>query len=444
MAAELAAGAARRAFRGRFLHCLPEAAGGYRVEYLEDGVLVVEGTQIAALEAAAAAEAQGLELSTCTDLGGDLVVPGFVDTHVHAPQLDVIGSHGEQLLEWLERYTFPAEARFADEAFARVAMADFLDALLCQGTTSAMVYATSHHHATDALFAAAEARGLCLIAGKVLMDRNAPEALRDSAEGGINESRALIERWHGRERLAYAVTPRFSITSSPAQLAGAGQLLRDHPGVYLQTHLAENPREVAAVRELFPEAAHYLDTYDAHGLCTAHSVFAHCLHLEAGEIRRLAETGAAVAFCPSSNLFLGSGLFNWQAFAAAGVPVTIASDVGAGTDLSMLGTLADAYKVCQLGGHPLPPLEAFHAITLGNARALGLEARIGSLAPGSDADFLRLNPRDIPLLPGRVAACRDIAEEWFAYQILGDDRLVRETWVAGRCRKRDGRLVEEG
>jgi guanine deaminase len=240
------------------------------------------------------------------------------------------------------------------------------------------------------------------------------------------------------------VTPRFSITSSPAQLAGAGQLLRDHPGVYLQTHLAENPREVAAVRELFPEAAHYLDTYDAHGLCTEHSVFAHCLHLEAGEIRRLAETGAAVAFCPSSNLFLGSGLFNWQAFAAAGVPVTIASDVGAGTDLSMLGTLADAYKVCQLGGHPLPPLEAFHAITLGNARALGLEARIGTLAPGSDADFLRLNPRDVPLLAGRVAACRDIAEEWFAYQILGDDRLVRETWVAGRCRKRDGRLAVGG
>jgi guanine deaminase len=304
-----------------------------------------------------------------------------------------------------------------------------------------MVYATSHHHATDALFAAAEARGLCLIAGKVLMDRNAPEALRDSAEGGIAESRELIERWHGRERLAYAVTPRFSITSSPAQLAGAGQLLRDHPGVYLQTHLAENSREVAAVRELFPEAAHYLDTYDAHGLCTAHSVFAHCLHLEAGEIRRLAETGALVAFCPSSNLFLGSGLFNWQAFAAAGVPVTVASDVGAGTDLSMLGTLADAYKVCQLGGQSLPPLEAFHAITLGNARALGLEARIGTLAPGSDADFLRLNPREIPLLAGRVAACRDIAEEWFAYQILGDDRLVRETWVAGRCRKRDGRLV---
>lgn len=441
----MAADPGRQLLRGRVLHCLAAgSAADYRLEYLEDGVLAIDGGRVEALLPAAAAAAQGLDLAQCRDLGGDLLVPGFVDTHVHAPQLEVIGSHGEQLLEWLERYTFPAEARFADADFAELAMAQFLDALLCQGTTSAMVYATSHRPATEALFAAAAARGLCLIAGKVLMDRNAPAALRDGTETGVADSRALIERWHGVDRLAYAVTPRFSITSTPEQLAGAGRLLQAYPGVYLQTHLAENPEEVSAVRRLFPEARHYLDTYDRHGLCTADSVFAHCLHLEAAEIRRLAECGAAVAFCPSSNLFLGSGLFNWQAFDLAGVPVTVGSDVGAGTDLSMLRTLSDAYKVCQLAGQTLDPLQAFYTLTLGNARALGLERRIGNLAPGTDADFLRLGPQAIPLLPGRLAACRTIAEEWFACMILGDDRLVRETWVAGRCHKRDGVMAAAG
>jgi guanine deaminase len=435
----------RQLLRGRFLHCLPGAGPqDYRLEYLEDGVMAVAQGRIEALLPAAEAAARGMDLTRCRDLGGDLVVPGFVDTHVHAPQLDVIGSHGEQLLEWLERYTFPAEARFADESFARVAMADFLDALLCQGTTSAVVYATSHLHAAEALFAAAAERKLCLIGGKVLMDRNAPEALRDGTTTGVVDSRTLIERWHRVDRLSYAVTPRFSLTSTPEQLAGAGMLLKEYPGVYLQTHLAENPAEVDAVRRLFPDSPHYLDTYDRYGLCTEHSIFAHCLHLEADEIRRLAATGAAVAFCPSSNLFLGSGLFNWQAFDLAGVPVTIGSDVGAGTDLSLLGTLTDAYKVCQLAGQSLDPMRAFYTITLGNARALGLEHRIGNLSPGTDADFLRLSPGAIPLLPGRVAACRDIGEEWFACMILGDDRLVRETWIAGHCHKMDGVMKESG
>lgn len=406
------------------------------MEYLEDGILAHAEGRIVALLPAAQALAQGMDLAGCRSIGPGLLVPGFIDTHVHAPQLEVMGSHSEQLLDWLERYTFPAEMRFADEDFARLAMAGFLDALICQGTTSAMVYATSHYPATDSLFAAAAERAMCIIAGKVLMDRNAPPALQDCTRQGISDSRTLIERWHGVDRLYYAVTPRFSVTSSAAQLEGAGMLLKEYPTVYLQTHLSENRQEVARVRQLFPDASHYLDTYDRYGLCGERSVYAHCLHLEPAELARLAATGGKVAFCPSSNLFLGSGLFDWRQFDRAGVTVTLASDVGAGTSLSMLGTLGDAYKVSQLSGNSLDAMRGFYSITLGNARALGLEHRIGSLEPGSDADFLVLDPTGIPLLPGRIAACRSIDEEWFACMTLGDDRLVRETWIAGVARKR--------
>ncbi len=417
--------------RGRVLHCTDTpAAGG--VEYLEDAVLCFDAGRITALLATEQARAQGMDVDAIRHLGAALIVPGFIDTHVHAPQLDIIGSYGEQLMTWLERYTFPAEARFADEGYAAQAMAEFLDELLAAGTTSALVFSTSHEAATDVLFAAARQRQMRLVAGKVLMDRNAPAALLDSPAEGEAASRRLIERWHGTDRLAYAVTPRFSITSSDAQLSTAGRLLREYPGVYLQTHLAENLGEIAAVGELFPDAAHYLDTYDRHGLCGERSFFAHCVHLQEAERRRLAETGSRISLCPGSNMFLGSGLFDWAQLRADGIAISLGSDVGAGTSLSMLRTLGDAYRVCQLQGMSLSPMEGFYAVTLGNARAMGLEGRIGSLAVGNEADFLVLDTAVDARVQRRAKDITSIEEEWFVYMMLGDERLVAQTWVAGR------------
>ncbi len=427
-------------WRGRMLHCPGEREGGKGVEYVEDGVLAVEDGRIIDLLPAEKALRQGLAPEACRSLGKRLLVPGFIDTHIHAPQIDVIGSYGEQLLEWLERYTFPAEMRVADPGVATAVAESFIDELLRHGTTTALVFSSSHEEATERLFAAAARRRLCLVAGKVMMDRNAPGGLCDAAEAGSQACRRLIERWHGRDRLRYAVTPRFSITSTEAQLRCAGELLADYPGLYMQTHLAENTDEVAAVQRLFPDCNDYLETYERHGLCTERSVFAHCLHLDSGEIARLGAADSKVAFCPSSNLFLGSGLFDWRRFDEAGVEVSLATDVGGGTSFSMLATLGDAYKVCQLQGYSLSPLTAFYCITLGNARALGLEERVGNLVPGTDADFLILDPDATPLIKRRVEAAATLEDEWFTYMTLGDDRLVAETWVAGRCVKSGNRI----
>lgn len=420
----------RQLFRGRVLHCLdsPQAGG---VQYLEDGVLGIDGGRIDFLLSAGEAQGQGLDLALCRPLGARLIVPGFIDLHVHAQQIDVVASYGEGLLEWLESYTFPAECRARDEAHAAEVAEAFLDEMLRHGTTSALVFSTSDERATALLFEAAMRRRLRLITGKVLMDRHAPAALLDGPDLGIPASRRLIEAWHGRERLHYAVTPRFAPTSSPAQLRAAGELLREYPGLYLQTHLAENRDEIAWVQALFPGSENYLEVYASHDLCTERSIFAHCVHLLPAEVRRLRDCNGKIAFCPSSNLFLGSGLFDWPGLHAAGMEIGLGSDIGAGTSLSMLKTLADAYRVCRLRGGAYPPLQAFHDITLGNARALQLGDKIGNLAPGSEADFLVLDPAGIPLLQRRLKDVKDIAEEWFLYMMLGDERLVSETWVAG-------------
>ncbi|MFV8816319.1 guanine deaminase [Haliea sp. E17] len=417
--------------RGRILRCA-DTPGAGGVEYFEDAVLSFADGRVTALLPTAEARAGGMDVEALEHLGERLIVPGFIDTHVHAPQLGIIGSYGEQLMAWLERYTFPAESRFADEDFAAAAMAEFLDELLRHGTTSALVFSTSHEAATNLLFTAARERGMRLVAGKVLMDRNAPAALLDTALGGEAASQRLIRRWHGTGRLAYAVTPRFSITSTEDQLAAAGRLLRDHPGVYLQTHLAENPGEIAAVGELFPDALHYLDTYDRHGLCGERSFFAHCVHLQEAERERLAATGSRVSLCPSSNMFLGSGLYDWAQLQRDGVCISLGSDVGAGTSLSMLRTLGDAYRVCQLQGMSLSPMDGFYALTLGNARALGLEGQVGSLGVGSEADFLVLDSAGDPKVRQRMRDVNSIEEEWFVYMMLGDERLVAQTWIAGR------------
>lgn len=363
---------------------------------------------------------------------GRLVTPGFIDTHVHAPQLDVIASHGGALLDWLAGYTFPAEARHADPAVAAAGAARFLDALLAHGTTSAVVFPTVHRTSVEALFEAARVRGMRLLSGKVLMDRHAPDGLRDDVEGAERDCRALIARWHGRERLAYAITVRFAGSSSPEQLAMAGRLVREHPGVYLQTHVAESREEVRWIAELFPEARSYLDVYDGHGLLHDRAVLAHGIWLDDEDRARLAASGAQIAFCPSSNLFLGSGLFDWEAAARAGVRVSMASDVGAGTSLSMLRTLADGYKVQALRGLRLSAWKSLHAATRGAAEALGLAGEIGSLEPGTLADLAVWDWAVGPVARHRDALARDLHERVFAWMMLGDERNLAATWVAGR------------
>lgn len=366
------------------------------------------------------------------DQRGRLLLPGFVDTHVHSPQIDVIASWGTELLDWLETYTFPAEAQHADPAFAAEAAARFLDALAAHGTTAAVAFPTVHAASAEALFAAAAQRGMRLVTGKVLMDRHAPAALRDDVVGAEAQCRALIERWHGRDRLAYALTPRFAITSTPAQLAMAGRVLASAPDLYLQTHVAENPAEVRWVAELFPEARSYLDVYARFGLLAERSVLAHGIWLDDGDRARLAEAGAQIAFCPSSNLFLGSGLFDWAKARAAGVAVSLASDVGGGTSLSMLRTMADAYKVQALAGRRLSAWALMHAATRGAAQALRVAHEIGALDAGMMADFCLWDWACGTVAQRRDALARGLHERVFAWMTLGDERCLVSTWIRGR------------
>ena len=365
------------------------------------------------------------------DRSGQLLMPGFIDTHVHGPQVDVIASWGTELLDWLNTYTFPAEARHADPAVARAAATLFLDALLAHGSTSAVVFPTVHVASCEALFTAAQQRGMRLIAGKVLMDRHAPDDLRDDVIQAEADCTALIERWHGRGRLAYAVTPRFAATSSPEQLAMAGRLLAHHPGLYMQTHVAENRAEVAWIAALFPDARSYLDVYAQHGLLNERAVLAHGIWLDDTDRQVLHDSGAQIAFCPSSNLFLGSGLFGWQQAAAAGVNVSLASDVGGGTSLSMPRTMADGYKVQAMAGNRLTAWALLHAATRGAAQALRLGAEIGTLQPGAMADLCLWDYAVGPVAQRRDSLVRELHERLFAWVTLADDRNLAETWVAG-------------
>lgn len=375
------------------------------------------------------------------DHRGRLLLPGFIDTHVHCPQLDVIASYGSSLLDWLDTYTFPAEQRFADPAVAAAGSALFLDALLAHGTTAAVVFPTVHAASAEALFAAAEARGMRIVTGKVLMDRHAPECLRDDVASAERDCEALIARWHGRGRAAFAVTVRFAITSTPAQLAMAGELLGRHAGLYMQTHVAENPDEVRWVGQLFPEARSYLDVYRRFDLLNERAVLAHGIWLDDEDRALLAATGAHIAHCPTSNLFLGSGLFDWRAAAASGHRVSIGTDVGGGTSLSMPRTLAEAYKVQALQGQRLSAWAALHAATRGAAEALGLGHEIGSLEPGAAADVVAWEWAHGPVATHRDAVARGaiagLSEQAlharvFAWLTLADERNVAGVWVAGR------------
>jgi guanine deaminase len=365
------------------------------------------------------------------DQAGRLIMPGFVDTHVHSPQLDVIGSYGTELLDWLNTYTFPAEQVYADPALAEAGAARFLEALLARGTTSAVVFPTVHKVSADRLFAAAQQRGMRLIAGKVLMDRHAPEGLRDNVAEAERDCLDLIERWHGVDRLAYAVTVRFAPTSSPEQLAMAGALCRAEPTLYLQTHLAENRDEVRWVRDLFPDARSYLDVYARAGLLHRRSVLAHGIWLDDDDRSVLREAGAQIAHSPQSNLFLGSGLFGWRAAEAAGVAVSLATDVGGGTDLSMLATLRDAYKVQAMAGQRLTAWSALHAATRGAAQALDLDDEIGSFEPGRLADLCVWEWANEAVATRRLELARSLHERLFAWLTLADRSHLLSTRIAG-------------
>ncbi|QPF72799.1 guanine deaminase [Roseateles sp. DAIF2] len=369
---------------------------------------------------------------TKRDHSGQLILPGFIDTHVHCPQLDVIASYGAELLDWLNTYTFPAETRYADPAVAKFGAERFLDALLAQGTTSAVVFPTVHKVSAETLFEAAAARGMRLITGKVLMDRHAPDALRDDVLHAERDCIDLIQRFHGRDRLAYAVTVRFAPTSTPEQLAMAGALCRADASLYMQTHVAENRSEVDWVAQLFPQARSYLDVYAREGLLHPKAVLAHGIWLDDEDRRVLAASGAQVAHCPSSNLFLGSGLFDWVAAREAGYAVSAASDVGGGTSLSMQRTLADAYKVQALGGRRLTAWAALHAATLGAAEGLGLQQEIGSLAAGTLADVCIWDWAHGPVAQARDAVVRGLHERVFAWLTLSDDRNLVASYVAGQ------------
>ena len=423
-----------RAIRGRLLTFLraPNGVGdaqSYR--YIEDGVVLVKDGKIEAAGPAARLMAQlpaGLPGEHFPDL---LIMPGFIDPHIHYPQTQVIASYGAQLLEWLEKYTFVEEQKFGDPAHAARNAEFFLDELARNGTTTAVAYCSAHPGSAEALIAAAHKRNPGMIAGNAVMNRNGPPGLLAAAGTAIADSRDLIKRWHGKGRQRYAVTPRFAITSTEEQLAELGALLAEFPTVLMQTHLAENLNEIATVRKLFPNDPSYTAVYDRFGLLGPRSLLGHCIHLGKDEIALLRDSRSVAVFCPTSNLFIGSGLFDYDGLAAAGVRIALATDVGGGTSYSMLRTAAEAYKVMQLRGQNLPALAAFDLMTRGNAAALGLENEIGSIAPGACADLVVLDARATPAMAHRMETARNLEEELFVLMTLGDDRAVRQCYIAG-------------
>jgi guanine deaminase len=429
-----------RVIRGRVLTFddEPRLAGAAAMRLIEKGAVLIEGGRIAAVGEANDVARRAPPGARVDDHGDKLILPGFIDTHIHYPQTRVIASYGAQLLEWLQKYTFVEEQKLRDPRHADIVARFFLDELARQGTTTAMVYCTVHPESVEAFFAESEKRNARMIAGKVMMDRNAPEALRDTPQRGYDETKALIQRWRGNGRLDYAISPRFAPTSTDGQLEASGALVREHPETYVQTHLGENLAEIAFVKELFPWTKTYTEVYQRYGLLSDRTVLGHCVHLEESEVEMLAESGSVAAFCPTSNLFLGSGLFDMRRLQehAPPVRVALATDVGGGTSYSMLQTANEAYKVLQMNGQSWPALQAFYQMTLGNARALHLDDRIGALKEGFEADLIVLDSHATPAMAHRMEAIAgDIAEELFLLMTLGDDRAVVETYISGRPAK---------
>ena len=408
-------------------------AGSYRYE--SDGALLVEDGRILAMGDFATVSAAAPDGTVVHDHRPHLILPGLIDTHVHFPQMQVIASYAANLLEWLNTYTFPEECRFVESAHAdRIAKA-FFDEFFRNGTTTAVAYCSVHKASADAYFAESLRRGSLMIGGKVMMDRNAPQGLLDTPETGYDETRQVIADWHGRGRNHVAITPRFAITSTPQQMERVRALAEEFPDLHIQTHLSENHDEIRYTCELFPDAKDYTDIYAHYGLLGRKSLFGHAIHLSDREADAMGEAGAVAVHCPTSNLFLGSGLFPLRKYQRRDkkLRIGVATDIGGGSSYSMLKTMDEAYKIQQLLGERLNPLESFHMMTLGNAEALSLEDRIGTLEPGTDADFVVLNASATPAMALRMETVKSLAEELFLLQTLGDDRSVVETYVAGRA-----------
>lgn len=401
----------------------------------DDGSATTERVLAVGPHEAVAPRFAGLEAE---HLPGRIIAPGFLDMHVHYPQIDVIGSPASGLLPWLENYTFPQESRFVDPAHAAQVAQFFITELLRNGVTTALTFATSHPASVDALFSEARRRKMRLIGGKVLQDRHSPDGVRDETEQSLLDTETLIQRWHGVDRLGYAITPRFAPSCSEAQLRGAGELAARYPDVWIQSHVAENKDEIAWARELFPDARSYLAVYDGFGLMRPRAVYAHCIHFDDADRALMRDTGAAAAVCPTSNLFLGSGFFDYAGADRIGFAHGLASDVGGGTSLSPFRTMLAAYYVGREGqtkpGLSLSPQQLWWQHTAGAAQALGLDGVVGNLQPGCEADFVVLQPRCTPLLARRTGDARDLDELLFAMIVLGDDRLVERTVIAGPSR----------
>jgi len=422
-----------QAYRASLLHFHADPAfSDDAYAWHADGLLIVANGRVHAAGDYAALAPSLPPGATVIDYRGKIIMPGFIDTHLHFPQTDMIASPAPGLLPWLETYTFPTERQFGDPVHAREVAEFFLDELLRCGTTTAMVYCTVHRESVDAFFEASSARNLRMAAGKVMMDRHCPDFLCDSAEGGARDSEDLIRKWHHNGRAMYAITPRFAPTSTEAQLGLTGELARAYPDTYIQTHVSENPDECKWVQSLFPNARSYLDVYDSYGLMRERAMYGHCIWLDERDFARMAESGAAAAICPTSNLFLGSGLFDFDKADAARVALSLATDVGGGTSFSMLQTMNEAYKVARLKGSYLPAVRMFYLATLGAARSMRLEGTIGNFAPGAEADFIVLDPKATPLLARRTANCDKLEELLFALALLGDDRVIDATYAFGR------------
>ncbi len=421
------------AYRASIVHFVanPAIEGAAAMHYYEDGLLIVDQGFVAHCGDYARLAAQFPDVAV-TDYRGYLIMPGFIDTHTHYVQTDVIASYGTQLIDWLNHYTFPAECRYSEPAIAQDGARFFIRQCLKNGTTTAMVFPTVHPESVDALFAEALQYNMRLISGKVLSDRHVPKALSDSPQMAYDDSKALIRRWHNNGRLAYAVTPRFAPTSTEAQLEVAGQLFREFDDVYCQTHVAENMDEVAWVKDLFPQHRSYLDVYAHYGLLNRRSMMAHCIYFDALDYAAMAKTQTAASFCPVSNLFLGSGLFDMQAFNEHDIRVSIGSDVGGGTSMNMLQVLNESYKVCQMNGFSLTSLHAFYLITLGGAEALFCADKIGNFEQGKEADFVVLDLQSTDILGHRMALLDNIEQKLFALMMLGDDRAIYASYILGK------------
>jgi guanine deaminase len=402
----------------------PDAA-----QTLTHGAVLVDAGRIVAVGDPATLRAQA-PTATVHDYGRKLISPGFIDAHVHYPQTAIIASWGKRLIDWLNTYTFPEEMRFADRAYADTIANRYLDIVLARGTTTVCSYATIHPESVDAIFTAAQSRGMRVFAGKTCMDRNAPEGLRDTAQSAYYDSKALLEKWHGVDRLSYVITPRFSPTSTPEQLHALGALWREYPDCLMQTHLSEQVDEIAWVRDLFPQSRDYLDTYEAQGLLREGAVYGHAIHLTDRERARLVEAGASLVHCPTSNTFIGSGLFDMGL--ARSLRVGLATDTGGGSSFSMLRTMAAAYEVAQLRGQSLHPSQLWWLATQGSARALRVEDKIGNIAPGMEADLVVIDLASTPAIAQAAARASDLWQALFPTIMMGDDRAVAQVWLGGK------------